>query len=275
MKFAWLTDIHLNFCHDEKIKEFCKKILKEKPDAVVITGDISEAPDLKRHMRLMEQCCGKLPIFFICGNHDYYKGTILGTRQMLTEQFGEKADPDTNNVWWLSDLGVNTLAPGVALIGHDGWYDGLYGNYFDSQLDMQDYYLITELQGPPIMRPVQHEKIKKLSEQAAIHAEVFLPKAFENHDLVYFATHAPPFRESSRAPNGELSDRHWLPHFSSKLLGDALIKVMSEEKHENKKLIVLCGHTHTHWVHEPTRNIKCITGGARYRTPEICTMFFH
>lgn len=270
MRLTWITDPHLNFLHAPQIRSFCNSVNRENPDAVVITGDISEAPALEGHLRKMEKFISA-PIYFVCGNHDYYHGSIKTTRMMLRKQFGKKA-LKTNNCHWLNDSGVVKLSDTTALVGHDGWYDGGYGNYFASMLDMTDYHIIHELRGSFYQRPDQYVTIQALAKEAANHIQTHVEKALRSYDTVYFVTHVPPFRENSRAPDGSLSDSDWLPHFSSKIIGDALLDVMTGEAPE-KKLIVLCGHTHTNYVFEPTTNIKCITGGATYRSPEVCTNF--
>ena len=268
MKLSWITDCHLNFLHDIAITYFCKKVMKENPDAVVITGDISEADKIKRHLKLISSLI-PVPLYFVCGNHDYYHGSIVDTRMMLKQEFGSKAG---GNAKWLNEHGVITLAPNVALVGHDGWYDGRYGDYFASGLDMTDYHIIQELKGSFYHRTDQYDMIKTLATQAAKHFTKHVEKAFKTHDTVYFATHVPPFRENSRGPDRKLSDKDWLPHFSSKILGDAILDFMVGMPPE-AKLVVLSGHTHTDWTHEPTSNIKSITGGARYRHPEVYRTF--
>ncbi|PCH54758.1 MAG: serine/threonine protein phosphatase, partial [Legionellales bacterium] len=46
MKLAWLTDIHLNFLEQDVRQEFYLEIIKTNCDAILITGDIAEAPSL-------------------------------------------------------------------------------------------------------------------------------------------------------------------------------------------------------------------------------------
>ena len=40
MRIAWLTDIHLNFLNWSRRIQFYNRILKEKPDVVLMRGDI-------------------------------------------------------------------------------------------------------------------------------------------------------------------------------------------------------------------------------------------
>jgi len=266
---VWTTDTHLNFISEIQIKSFCNKLVNASPSLIVITGDISEAPTLETHLRMMEMYIPNIPIYFVCGNHDYYKGSITVTRDMLKEKFGANS-----RIQWLPNIDYVPLTKRTALVGHDGWYDGRYANYFDSRLDMQDYHIIKELQGGVWYNEERYQKIGQLAIEGALHITGGIRKAFDaGHDLVYVATHVAPFKENSRAPDGKMSDMHWMPHFSSKILGDALMTLMREEKYEHKKITVLCGHNHTAWVHEPRENIVCYTGGAEYRYPNVTDAF--
>lgn len=240
----------------------------DNPDAVVITGDISEAPFVEGHVKLLAKHIS-VPIYFVCGNHDYYNGCIRDTRIMLKNEFGANSSCSAK---WLNANGVISLTSDVALIGHDGWYDGCYSDYFNSKLDMQDYHLIRELKGSFYHRVDQYDVIKGLAREGAKHFTKYAEKAFKSHDTVYFATHVPPFRENSRAPDRSESNSDWLPHFSSKIMGEAILDFMTGMRKE-AKLVVLCGHTHTDWVHLPVPNVKCLTGAARYRYPEVWTTF--
>ena len=43
MKLIWLSDLHFEFLKDSDALAFIKSVAAEKPDAVLITGDISDA----------------------------------------------------------------------------------------------------------------------------------------------------------------------------------------------------------------------------------------
>jgi Icc-related predicted phosphoesterase len=272
MKITWTTDLHLNFLNDYQIKRFCEKINKTGAEALFITGDVSEAPHFVIHMRMVEMFCN-MPIYFICGNHDYYRGSVKKFRLELNKQFGSNCPPN-NTTYWMNEHGVITLKDGVAVVGSDGWYDGGYSSFLSSKLSLSDFHLIEELRHDSLntFRHDHFNTVFELAEEGAQHAEEYIKKAFENHDVVYYLTHAPPFRDNSRAPDGKLSNADWLPYFSSKFMGDAILKAM-DGLPEAAELIVLCGHTHTYWKNKPRKNITCITGGGDYRRPEICGVF--
>lgn len=84
MKLAWLTDIHLNFLEVETRLQYYEDILVTGCDAILISGDIADAPFLDD---LLNEMVGEIkkPIYFIVGNHDYYRGIIADVRRGLTE----------------------------------------------------------------------------------------------------------------------------------------------------------------------------------------------
>ena len=79
-------------------------------------------------------------------------------------------------------------------------------------------------------------------------------------------THVPPFRQACWH-EGRISDDQWAPHFTCHAVGQAILEFMAD--HPDKRLTVLCGHTHGHGETQPLSNLKVITGGAEYGRPEI------
>jgi len=43
MKLAWGTDLHLNFVDHDKATELCRRIEADKPQAILLGGDIAES----------------------------------------------------------------------------------------------------------------------------------------------------------------------------------------------------------------------------------------
>lgn len=75
MKLAWLTDIHLNFLDADERKRLYQEIINTKCDGVLISGDIAEAPSIKNILQELAIFIKK-PIYFVLGNHDYYRGQV-------------------------------------------------------------------------------------------------------------------------------------------------------------------------------------------------------
>jgi 3',5'-cyclic-AMP phosphodiesterase len=84
------------------------------------------------------------------------------------------------------------------------------------------------------------------------------------------ATHVPPFREACWH-EGKLSNADWLPHFSCKAVGEALRR--AAKAHPDRKIRVLCGHTHGAGTAEILPNLKVFTGGAEYGEPAVQGVF--
>ena len=83
MRLVWLTDIHLNFLDDPERRQFLKAV-GERSDAVAITGDIGESDEHCRLPRRDGRDFEK-PIYFVLGNHDFYRSSISKTRLAVAE----------------------------------------------------------------------------------------------------------------------------------------------------------------------------------------------
>src|SRR5689334_17025990 len=140
-RLAWATDVHLNFLSAKGMDAFCGALLREEPDAVLITGDIAEAPSVEPLLSVVAAELG-VPIYFVLGNHDYYRGSIPRVRAAVTE-LGKRSP----RLSWLPAAGVVPLDREVALVGVDGWADGRIGDYARSPVVLNDYLLIAELAG--------------------------------------------------------------------------------------------------------------------------------
>jgi predicted phosphohydrolase len=269
MKLFWTTDIHLNFLDDHfndiVLREYLEKV--GSGNALVITGDIAEAHTLEGFMEtwLRAFALQGSKLYFVLGNHDFYGGSIVEVRERLTNSVLREC--------WLPTVGVVQLSDKTAMIGHDGWYDGGYGNWWASKLEMTDYQIIAEL--GPILAYAKDEKwaaIQKYSQESAdyIYRVGTMVLKMSSTEKLFVATHVPPFAEAS-VYRGQQSDATWLPHFSSKLMGDALRKLGAENL--DKRIIVLCGHTHGKGLCYPEANIVCHTGYAQYGNPQMASNF--
>lgn len=271
-KLAWLTDIHLDhYCKTKTgtVKKFCEEVLRAaEPDFIVMTGDITNGRDIKEHFEEMAKYWTSIPVYYVLGNHDYYHSSFEAVRKQMDEFV--KANP---NFHYLSHKDHFELVPGWAIAGHDGWYDGGYADWFDrGTVIMQDYYLITEFYVAAFIPPtytsydphIIYDCLQTKAKECVRHIEQVLPNAMKNYKNVLYATHIPPFKEAC-IHKGQISDDGWLPNFSSKRAGDALLKVA--KANQGSKLFVLCGHTHSDGVVEMTKNLTCYTGASRYGFP--------
>src|SRR5262245_13897401 len=126
MRLAWATDIHLNFLSPAQARSFYCKVGETAPDAVLLSGDIAEAPSVERYLLEMAEHLQR-PLYFVLGNHDFYGGSIQDVRARMAALSAEHR-------WlrWLNVAGVVPLTEETALVGHDGWADGRLGRGADS-----------------------------------------------------------------------------------------------------------------------------------------------
>jgi predicted MPP superfamily phosphohydrolase len=116
MRLAWLTDIHLNFVDAVNRRHFLETI-ESQADSFAISGDIAESPSIIGVLTEMKEILQK-PIYFVLGNHDFYRGSIEKTRGEVAK-LAEQCELLT----YLTATGVVELSRQTALVGHDGWAD--------------------------------------------------------------------------------------------------------------------------------------------------------
>ena len=257
-RLAWATDVHLNFLSASGMDAFCAALQREEPDAILITGDIAEAPTVEPLLSIVAAEL-KTPIYFVLGNHDFYRGSIGRVREAVVELCRRSA-------WlsWLPAAGVVPLGRDTALIGVDGWSDGRLGDYVRSPVMLNDYVLIAELAG--LTRAARLERLNALGDAEAARLSELLGEALGSYRRVIVATHVPPFKEACWH-EGRISNDDWLPHFSCRATGEVLRRAALERP--DRKIRVLCGHTHGSGTADVLPNLKVITGGAEYGEPRV------
>jgi Icc protein len=262
MRLAWLTDIHLNFVPPAALERFLEAVRDEQPDVVLLSGDVAEAHDVADSLRLLRDRWS-VPILFVLGNHDFYGGSIAEVRAKMTRLVAEAP-----GLTYLTQTQTVEMTPTVAVVGHDGWADARLGDWEHSDVVLNDYLLINELAG--LGRKRLRARLEELADEAAAHARRVLPEALARHREVFFVTHVPPCREACWY-QGRPSDDNWLPHFSSRAMGDALREIALA--HPQRRITVLCGHTHGRGEAQVQPNLLVLTGGAEYGQPEVQRVF--
>ena len=262
MNLAWLTDIHLNFLDIEERQQFYNKILNHNPDALLITGDIAEAPSIVDILNEMASVITK-PIYFILGNHDYYRGKIKETRDELI------ALSKTNeHLFWLPASGIQKLDNHTLLLGQDGWADGRLGDYQNSTVELNDSRLIADLFQERILGKFHLlKKMQQLADEDATALQNnLLEAAIQQPKKIIILVHVPPFKEVSLY-EGKISDVNWLPYFTSKITGEVLSNFANS--HPDIECLVLCGHTHSAANYQPADNLIVKAGEAEYFHPVL------
>ena len=162
MKLAWVTDIHLNFLESADRKKLYQNIVATKSNAVLVSGDIAEAPTVSDILEEMAQKIAK-PIYFVLGNHDYYQSSVENVRQASTKL--SQASP---LIRWLPETGLVQLKKDALLLGEDCWADGRYGNYSDSRVMLNDSRMIQEIREGNIIGKYQLlDAMQKLADNDA------------------------------------------------------------------------------------------------------------
>lgn len=261
-RVVWLSDVHLNFLSSTQVLGFIETIHNHKPDVVLLGGDISDSRYLVNHLYLIATEL-KIPIYFVLGNHDFYHGSFYQIQEAVTNLTQRSI-----YLSWLTKSGIIELTPTTALIGHGSWADGRYGDYYNSSVMMNDYFLIKELTN--LNKHERRRMLQSLGDTAANHFKELLPLACQSYRHILLLTHVPPFREACWH-RGHISDDETLPHFSCKAVGEVLVGVMQSYPHSH--LTVLCGHTHSSGVADILPNLVVRTGKAEYGQPEIQQLF--
>ena len=256
MKIAWTSDIHMGFLDGKAEATFLRKLEKCPANVVLIAGDIAESSTIKMYLSRLSN----LPktIYFVLGNHDYYGGSIVETRNAVHSLM-----TTTPNLHWMNMSGVVKLTDDVALVGHDGWADGRLGWFDRSPVELNDFHHIRELRISN--KAGRLHEMQKLADEAAEHFSRVLPETgWAKHIVVL--THVPPWAAAAWHM-GKPSDENYLPFFSSKVVGQVLESHMSD--HLNQKMTVLCGHTHGGGKSQIAPNLVALTGDSEYRNPKI------
>jgi 3',5'-cyclic-AMP phosphodiesterase len=263
MRLVWLTDIHLNFLQSCQRRQFLEKV-KDTADAVALSGDIGESVDVAQYLLEMADVVKK-PIYFVLGNHDFYRDSIVGTRRRIA-----KLAEETEHLHYLTSLGVVALTKKTAIVGHDGWADGKFGDYDGTQVILSDHSLIQEIASSYRYSHLDKSSLlatmTALGDEAARHFERVLEEAAAKYEEIIAVIHVPPFREAAWH-EGKVSSDDFLPYFACKVVGDVMRKVMLS--HPQVKLVVLCGHTHGGGQIQTATNIDVLTGEAHYGHPTI------
>jgi len=258
MRLGWITDIHLNFVSPLKRSEFWAHLRREKLQGLLLGGDVGEADSVTTFLAEIADEL-RTPIYFVLGNHDFYHGTIAAVRKRVAREA-----PASPWLHWLTASGVIPLTANTALVGHDSWADGRLGDFFRSEVMLNDYFLIGELRG--LERQEGYLKLNALGDEAAEFIENRVLEALARYKNVIVLTHVPPFRESCWH-EGQISNDDFLPHFACRAVGDRLAAIM--RANPDHSMVVLCGHTHSPGFARILDNLVVRTGGAQYGEPAV------
>jgi len=247
---VWLTDTHLKIFGRYKM---LNSILNHNPYAVFLTGDISEGFSFLSDLEFLGSKIGR-PLYFIHGNHELWGNSFRKTQSGI-----RKACAKYRNLVWMTDAGIIQLNEKTALIGTEGWYDCRVGNSEYIKYTF-DWFMIKELRELSNMK-LRILKMQELAQESAEMMAERLEEALHSYNTVYMLTHFPCWPEAHRA-HGWISDEFYKPYNTNMILGQKIESVM--QKHKNKHLIVLTGHTHVPTTIRVSPFIECRVGKGSY-----------
>lgn len=270
MNIAWFTDIHLD-CVDN-LESSLKRIRDESAfsEIVVITGDISVGNSVARHINLLENYLDK-PIYFVMGNHDYYFSNILETRKNVVNLCRR-----LTYAKYLGAVPYVRIDNKTAIIGSDGWYDGINGNANDSELIMNDWLHISDF-SPAIKTTMVGKSIDKniilqisraICNASVNHIFKGIKSAADQFEHLIIATHFPPFAETYTDNKFKNIDREFvIPWYSSRTMGEMLLS--AAKTYPDVQFTVLSGHTHGQFSGKILGNLHAKVGKSQYGAPQI------
>src|SRR3954451_10920779 len=121
-RLALRTDVPPYFYPQARLATPCRATRGAGADAVLLGGAIAEPPDVADDLEDLDARLG-LPIHFVLGNHDFYRGAISRVRAEVATICARSP-----RLVYLTQTGVVELTEGTGLVGHDGWADGRLGD---------------------------------------------------------------------------------------------------------------------------------------------------
>ncbi len=257
-RFGWLTDVHLNFVNLPAREAFAERLAADRLHGLLITGDISEADDVAWQLQQLshEAAC---PVYFVLGNHDFYRGSIARVRKTM-----EDLCTQHSHLHYLTGRSPIRLSDQWILCGDDGWADARVGNFYRSNVRMNDFRLIEEL--TELDSRARCRFLRREGTASALRLGRQLAAAASLSDRIVVLTHIPPFRESCWYDGGH-SDDNWAPFFVCHAVGWILQRFC--RLHPQHEVLVLCGHTHHAGRSRIAQNLTVWTGAAEYGSPRM------
>src|SRR5581483_327042 len=266
-KFAWATDIHLDHLGDDRqrIIQFGESLVQQAPTGVFLTGDFSVAKLLAYHLGALEQIC-KRPIYFVLGNHDYYGARVEEVRRLMKDL--TNASPFLRYLPTVPYVALNGpgLSGQTAVLGHDGWYDALYGDWQNSSFDMLDWHAIHDFIEVNGSKATIASLARKYAHEGVTYVQNSIKQAVRYHKNLVILTHYPPFAQA-HVHEGRPGEPHVMPWFTSKMMGDMLMD--AARAYPAVTFTVLAGHTHGKYEGKILPNLRVMVGGAEYGHPGL------
>lgn len=241
-------------------------LAKENPKAtgLILTGDISSAFGIERHLEQLAEGFGK-PIYFVLGNHDYYGSSWKDVDKKVRKVVYDNNYLNDNPTLHFLNDGYH-MHNDLCVLGVGGWYDVRHGNKHSS-IGLNDFYEIEEIRESIGEYEEMVKVIRTRARSEANRLAGMLREACATDvETILVCTHVAPYAECSWH-EGKPSDNEWVPWFSSKATGDVLDVITKD--FPNKTFIVLCGHSHSPGIVQVRDNLTVYTGPAKYGHPDV------
>jgi 3',5'-cyclic AMP phosphodiesterase CpdA len=263
MRLLWLTDLHLDRAPAKVREQFYFRLNEGAFDAAVITGDISCGHGIEMHLAEIARATVPKMVYFVLGNHDFYRSTFANVQRRV-----EVVCARNSNLRQLGHGEIIPLGKSDALIGHQGWADGRAGWGARSLAHNPDFQAIGDFRG--LSKEEAFEHLKRLGNNCAKYFRGLLPYALTCHRHVWIATHVPPFSQAALY-DGQPCDRLRQPFFANIAAGGVICSI--GRKFLDRRLTVICGHTHSRSTVRAAENIDVLVGAARPGTPDFQHVF--
>ncbi|MEO7733873.1 MAG: metallophosphoesterase, partial [Kofleriaceae bacterium] len=218
----------------------------EQPDVLLITGDIAESDSVGKFLAEMAEQIA--PIYFVLGNHDFYRANIRVVRGDIPRA--------SKRATYMAAVPRVQLTDRITMIGVDGWGDARCGD-LASTVELSDWKLIDEFKKLKGDRDARNEQLQRLGTAEARLLSEKLAGVPETPELLVL-THVPPYPDAC-VYDGEPSGPAWSPWFTCIATGEVLDAYA--EAHPAQHITVLCGHSHGIGVYQRRPNLEVKTGG--------------
>ncbi|OQP62679.1 DNA mismatch repair protein MutT [Niastella vici] len=136
MRIVHISDIHSgSFMDKEAVEKGVKKILKEKPDVILFTGDLvnDRAIEMKDYIDVFNKLNAPLGVYSTLGNHDYGDYVRWDSHEAKKENLEQLKQVHKQMGWRLlmnEHVVLEKGADRIALLGIENWSaKGNFGRY--------------------------------------------------------------------------------------------------------------------------------------------------
>jgi predicted MPP superfamily phosphohydrolase len=141
LKIVHISDIHSgSFTDKNAVQKGIDKILKEKPDLILFTGDLvnDRASEMTEYMEVFSQLKAPMGVYSVLGNHDYGDYVAWESREAKKENLERLKEVHRELGWRLlmnEHVVLEKEADKIALLGIENWSGkGNFGRYGKMEL---------------------------------------------------------------------------------------------------------------------------------------------